>query len=366
MARNKSTSSKIKPNVSSVIRLKDFSGGKNSTISPTLLNDNEATEALNVSFEQKGTISPHKGRKQRYGLVFSSSPSTGIGAYYKKDGTSRLLTAAGTEVYADEPHLEKKWDTKADWEQGTLGSRVSTTDVEGDLVLDVGQEQGIASTSGEATGGSADATYGWSFTPTKNIRVYALRTYGVLTNKEYTVTIWKDLDKSKVKEVTFTNNTTNNWTVTKFYASPVELNANESYRVSIHCLDANFMKYWTGGSVNTLLVYGAAYHASGKAYPETVNPNKFFGCDLEFDVIDFSQDFDTQAEFDTGTKDGVTTLSEGSVEMVITGNDLDVSETTQADFSTGTLTNVFVEAEGNLCLESLRWSAHQTTQWSAL
>jgi hypothetical protein len=98
-------------------RIVDFSGGLNTTISGSLLNSNEAQVAKNISMEQKGTIKPRRGRKKRYPTAFSSDPVTGLGVYYKNDGTSRIITSAGSVVYTDAPHMATKWDAKADWER---------------------------------------------------------------------------------------------------------------------------------------------------------------------------------------------------------------------------------------------------------
>ncbi len=98
-------------------RITDFSGGLNTTISGSLLNSNEAQVAEDVSFEQKGTIVPRRGRKKRYSSSFTNEGCTGIGAYYKKDGTSRLLISSGDKLFSDKPHISTKYDTKADWDK---------------------------------------------------------------------------------------------------------------------------------------------------------------------------------------------------------------------------------------------------------
>jgi hypothetical protein len=116
-------------------RVVDFSGGLNTTISGSLLNSNEAQIATDISMEQKGTIRPRRGRKKRYASVFSASPITGLGVYYKNDGTSRLLASAGDSLYSDEPHMATKWTAKADWEQTGVITQgfASTTQTEGSV-----------------------------------------------------------------------------------------------------------------------------------------------------------------------------------------------------------------------------------------
>ena len=74
-------------NKNNVEYIEDFSGGLNTTISGSLLNKNEAQVANNISFEQKGTILPRKGRKKRYPTRFAPAPCSGLGMLYKQDGT---------------------------------------------------------------------------------------------------------------------------------------------------------------------------------------------------------------------------------------------------------------------------------------
>lgn len=105
------------------IRLNDFSLGLNTTISPSLLNNNELQVARDVSLEQKGTIVPRRGRKKRYATAFSAYPCCGLGAYYKKDGTSRLLIGNHDSLYSDAPHVSYSWNTEEEWEaEGTTKS----------------------------------------------------------------------------------------------------------------------------------------------------------------------------------------------------------------------------------------------------
>lgn len=99
------------------LRLDDFSMGLNTTISGSLLNNNELQVAEDVSFEQKGTIMPRRGRRKRYEEEFSDSPCCGLGSYYKKDGTTKLLFAAGDKLYSDSPSISVKWDNQNDWEE---------------------------------------------------------------------------------------------------------------------------------------------------------------------------------------------------------------------------------------------------------
>ena len=125
----------VRPNVPTTIRISDFSGGKNTTISPSLLNDNEAVECINTSFLQKGTISPRRGRIRRYSTPFSASPVTGLGALYRKDGTTRLVVASGNALYSDSPTLSSSWDTQQEFGAGTIVGSASLTATPGEISL---------------------------------------------------------------------------------------------------------------------------------------------------------------------------------------------------------------------------------------
>src|SRR5690606_34621269 len=101
------------------VRLADFSGGRNTTISPALLNVNESPTAECISFDQKGTIYPSWGRIKRYEKPFTDRPITGLGEFRKTDGTTRLMIGAGDAVYYDSPNLPWTWEGDK-FDNGTL------------------------------------------------------------------------------------------------------------------------------------------------------------------------------------------------------------------------------------------------------
>ena len=133
-------------------RLVDFSGGLNTTISGSLLNSNEAQVAINTSLEQKGTIRPRRGRRKRYTEDFAPTAVTGLGVYYKNDGTSRILVTSNDKIYADAPHMSVKWTEKADWEiEGTETSGYLTTAYKEGSITANQQELGLAGKCEDAT-----------------------------------------------------------------------------------------------------------------------------------------------------------------------------------------------------------------------
>lgn len=95
------------------LRLADFSGGRNTTITPALLNANESPTAKRMSFDQKGTIRPGWGRVSRYDEPFSDQPVSGLGEYRKNDGRTWLMIGAGDKIYYDRPSMTWKWEGDA-------------------------------------------------------------------------------------------------------------------------------------------------------------------------------------------------------------------------------------------------------------
>ena len=121
----------------SVEYISDFSGGLNTTISGSLLNEKEAQLAEDISFEQKGTIVPRKGRRRRYSTHFASTPVSGLGQLYKQDGTARLIIASDTHLYSDKPNMATKWTNKEDFDaDGTTKTKyIDTSSDEGNIKL---------------------------------------------------------------------------------------------------------------------------------------------------------------------------------------------------------------------------------------
>jgi hypothetical protein len=105
----------------------DWSGGMNDVINPALLNDNESPRLENVSLDEKGTLYPAKGRTERYGQPISEKAINGLGAFYKSDGTSRLVIGADNELYTDSPHHINTFDSQSELESGIM-QNVKVTD----------------------------------------------------------------------------------------------------------------------------------------------------------------------------------------------------------------------------------------------
>jgi len=124
MARSKKT-----PRIGEIQyeRLFDWSGGMNNAVNPVLLKDNESPLLENASLDEKGTLFPRMGSRDRYSEQIGNEPVTGIGTYYKSDGTSRLLISAGTKLYEDNPHIMDVFENQDEFEQGTIAGSASIT-----------------------------------------------------------------------------------------------------------------------------------------------------------------------------------------------------------------------------------------------
>ncbi|NLZ95988.1 MAG: hypothetical protein GX921_09225, partial [Bacteroidales bacterium] len=105
----------------------DWSGGMNDVINPALLNDNESPRLENASLDEKGTLYPAKGRRERYNEPFSDRSINGMGAFYKSDGTSRLVIGADNELYIDSPHHINTFDSQSELETG-IKQNIEITD----------------------------------------------------------------------------------------------------------------------------------------------------------------------------------------------------------------------------------------------
>lgn len=173
------------------LRLNDFSLGLNTTISPTLLGDNELQVANNVSLEQKGTIVPSRGRVKRYSTPFANVPTCGLGAYYKKDGTTKLLAAAGSVLYADTPGIVNKWTTQADYEEsGSARSNADTSTTPGSVKMAAGTTSGAVAFS--KTEGAVDFSSGtlsdvWGADDGLRLETTAIRTWNDFTGASWEV-----------------------------------------------------------------------------------------------------------------------------------------------------------------------------------
>ncbi len=138
--------------------LSDFSGGLN-TEHPATISEDELVKARNCVLTSTRRIRPRPGIYRRFETDFSGSPVLGMGALYKSDGTTRLVVASETSLYADKPHIIFNYDSQTDWQQSGVYTNLDTVSSPGDVrmleILSDGFEDG---TFGKWT--SADS--GWT------------------------------------------------------------------------------------------------------------------------------------------------------------------------------------------------------------
>lgn len=131
-------------------RIVDWSGGVNDAVNPALLGENESALLENASLDEKGTLFPRKGSRDRYSPRIDNLPVSGMGAYYKSDGTSRLLIGADTNLYTDNPHVMEIFNLQGDFATGEVEGMASVTKKPGSVVNDGDPENVVQATDTEA------------------------------------------------------------------------------------------------------------------------------------------------------------------------------------------------------------------------
>lgn len=116
-------------------RVVDFSGGMNNTIHPALLGETESALVQSLSLDEKGTLTPTRGRRLRYALPFSAEAVNGIARYVRSDGISRLLIGSGGSLFTDTPRLVTVFDSLEDWESGEPGETIDLTTEPGTMTV---------------------------------------------------------------------------------------------------------------------------------------------------------------------------------------------------------------------------------------
>jgi len=116
------------------MRVQEFAGGLR-TGHPSSIPDDALVEARNVVFTLEGKVRPRIGVRKRFRQDFDTNPVVGIAPYYKADGTTRLVIAAGTTLYVDKPHLTFTFDTQADWAQSGAYTNCDINSSPGDVKM---------------------------------------------------------------------------------------------------------------------------------------------------------------------------------------------------------------------------------------
>lgn len=116
------------------LQVRDFSGGLR-TGHPSSIPDDALVEATNVVYTLEGKVKPRSGVRKRFSADFDSNPVVGLAPYYRADGTTRLVIAAGTTLYVDKPHLAFGYDTRSDWEQPGVYTNCDVSSAPGDVKM---------------------------------------------------------------------------------------------------------------------------------------------------------------------------------------------------------------------------------------
>lgn len=305
--------------------INDFSGGLNSTISGSLLNKNEAQVATDLSFEQKGTIVPRRGRRKRYATPYSTEPCTGLGMLSKQDGTNHLVMASGDKLYSDAPRMSKRFAEKADWLTGTANEYADTSTVDGKIVVNTGVygmlHDGLSLTGFSPFSSVAGSTYGWKFKLSRDMRAFRLSWLPLLSGVEYTISVWEGwLNEGST---TYNRLSTYKKTPTVAEANVIQtasldistitagvLYANKSYMITIFCPSANgIARYYVGGTPAkpSYITYEGSFSTTTDAYPTTVTTSSatFYCATLKLEYLNNEITVDTKAGFDTGVSTNV-------------------------------------------------------------
>ncbi len=130
------------------LKLNQFASGL-CTDFPSTIPDNALAVATNVEFSPEGRPYPRHGLLKRYASDFDPSPVLGMAPFYKSDGTSRLVMAAGTTIYTDTPHLVFNYATQAQWQAAGVYTDCDTAPT-------AGYETGASGGSTNISGGTAN------------------------------------------------------------------------------------------------------------------------------------------------------------------------------------------------------------------
>lgn len=346
-------------------RLVEQSGGMvDAVVHPALLKDSEARLLKNTSNSEKGTVKTTRGRQERFAEPFdANNPCNGLTAYYPDTSTSRLVMGSGTKLYSDTPHLIESFDSEDEW--GTWeGNGIDKTG--GNLKLAKVYAINTLGTTSTANSSTTEYEMGWKFTVGDKPLLLTGFRLNAAKDGNTTVRLWKNSDKSKLKEITIPGQK-DTWKEVVF--DGITLEAADSYVVSIGVPQNTDYKQINKDSntYNDLITCDEGRKAtSSGTFPETTDTNIFGIIDLI--IFDNSvlpsithtskADWDAQAIEDLDTA-----ASPGEVKLAKEGVDF----ATEDDFETGTLTNVRVTVDGlELDGVSSAWSDFTGKTWEEI
>lgn len=325
-------------------RLVEQSGGMvDAVVHPALLKDSEARLLKNASISEKGTVKTTRGRQARFNTPFdTNNPCNGLTAFYPDTSTSRLVMGAGTKLYSDTPHLIESWNSEDEW--GTWkGQGIDKSG--GNMKLARVYAISTLGTTTTVNSGASQYELGWKFTVgSKALLLTGLR-LNATKDGNVTARLWKNSDKSKVKELTIAGKK-DSWVDITF--ETITLEAAASYVVSIGVpTDTDYKQISKASNTySDLLTCDEGRKATTTGtFPETTDANIFGMIDLILfdanslsDIVHTSkEDWDAQTVADLDTS-----ASAGDVMLAKEGIDLQLID----DFSTGTLAQLRTSVDG--------------------
>jgi|GEM_PF-6054307 len=346
-------------------RLVEQSGGMvDAVVHPALLKDSEARLLKNTSNSEKGTVKTTRGRQERFAEPFdANNPCNGLTAYYPDTSTSRLVMGSGTKLYSDTPHLIESFDSEDEW--GTWeGNGIDKTG--GNLKLAKVYAINTLGTTSTANSSTSEYEMGWKFTVGDKPLLLTGFRLNAAKDGNATVRLWKNSDKSKLKEITIPGQK-DTWKEVVF--DGITLEAADSYVVSIGVPQNTDYKQINKGSnnYNDLITCDEGRKSTTLGnFPETTDTNIFGIIDLilwDNNVLPSithtsKEDWDAQEIEDLDTA-----ASPGEVKLAKEGVDLALTD----DFETGILNNLRVTV-GGLELDgvSSAWSDFAGKTWEEI
>lgn len=346
-------------------RLVEQSGGMvDAVVHPALLKDSEARLLKNVSIREKGTVKTTEGRKARFDTPFDAfNPCNGLTAFYPDTTTSRLVMGAGSKLYSDTPHLIQQWDSENDWGQWDSNG----IDKSGGT-LKIAKVYAINTLGTTSTANSSTTEYemGWKFTVGDKPLLLTGFRLNAAKDGNATVRLWKNSDKSKLKEITIPGQK-DTWKEVVF--DGITLEAADSYVVSIGVPQNTDYKQINKDSntYNDLITCDEGRKAtSSGTFPETTDTNIFGIIDLiifDNSVLP-SITHTSKADWDAQTiEDLDASAAPGEVKLAKEGADLALTD----DFETGILNNLRVTVDGlELSGVSNIWSDFAGKTWEEI
>ena len=353
--------------------VKDFSLGLNTVISGSLLGKGEAQVAENISFEQKGTIVPRRGRIKRFANNFSSSPTTGLGMLYKQDGTSRLVMSSRDSLYFDKPVESVKWQSAEDFNNGTMRFNTRTDSVTGNLIVENGTISNVVTEAGMEAFGVSGFTYGYRFTVTRGCKVCRLILRPALGNRMYRVRVWQawlDPGETVNRAVAFWSRMTNAADVDRDVVEHLrgdEFNLQEGreYVVGVTIDAANAIYSYSTGTLNPTFFSGrSSVLLSSEGFPITAHTSyQTISVKLGIEPNTWEDNFTNAAKYNTGTHDNTEVGTLGTtVQLKFPQPDVVVAHNPA---NAAVMTNV-VLINGGIQLPEITWLSLGDVTWNNL